>query len=79
MGFVAPRVGPASFLTAHILTWLLCLPLVGAVAALAMFVVGYKEEERLRLLVRGLAGGAVRPGARPLRGLQRRRDPRRRE
>ncbi len=54
MGFVAPRVGPASFLTAHILTWLLCLPLVGAVAALAMFVVGYKEEERLRLLVRGL-------------------------
>ena len=48
MGFVAPREGPLAFLTAHLLTWLLALPLLGALLALAMRIVGYKDADRLR-------------------------------
>jgi NADH-quinone oxidoreductase subunit M len=48
MGFVVPLAGP---LSAHLLTWMLLLPLFSAVAALVMRVVGYKQLERLRALV----------------------------
>jgi NADH-quinone oxidoreductase subunit M len=51
MGFVAPLEGPLAFVTGHLLSWLLTLPLLGALLALAMHLVGYKEEERLRGVV----------------------------
>jgi NADH-quinone oxidoreductase subunit M len=46
-----PLEGPLSFFTAHLLTWLLALPLLGAFIALAMHIIGYKEDERLRGVV----------------------------
>lgn len=54
MGFVSPLEGPLSFITAHLLTWLLALPLLVALIALAMHLVGYKEEERLRGILLGV-------------------------
>jgi len=54
MGFVSPLEGPLSFVTAHLLTWLLALPLFVALLALAMRLVGYKEEERLRGILLGV-------------------------
>jgi NADH-quinone oxidoreductase subunit M len=53
MGFVAPH---ASLLASHLLSCLLFLPLLGAVVALAMRIVGFAGHERLRGLFVALTG-----------------------
>jgi len=53
MGFVAPMPG---LVQGHLLSLMLFAPLLGAVVALAMLVVGYAEVERLRGLFVGLTG-----------------------
>jgi len=53
-GFVAPLTGPISFITSHLLTWLLLLPLAGALLALGMHLAGDAAEDRLRRALLGL-------------------------
>ncbi len=56
MAFVATVRGPASFLTTHLLTWLLLLPALGGLVALLMHIVGYRESEQLRGVALGTSG-----------------------
>jgi NADH-quinone oxidoreductase subunit M len=48
MGFVAPMAGELSFVTAHLLSWMLLLPLLGAVVLGVMFIIGHEADARVR-------------------------------
>ena len=51
MGFVAPYSGPWSFVTAHLLSWLLLLPFLGAAIVVVLRIVSATHEEKARAVV----------------------------